>query len=79
MSIMPDLAVTRRLRSAAALLVAVAAVATACSSSRDSGAWKGQNAYGSQMARKGFWRPMTERKSKKTCAGSRNPERASFF
>src|SRR5664280_2044110 len=73
MSIMPDLAVTRRLRSAAALLVAVAAVATACSSSRDSGAWKGQNAYGSQMARKGFWREALFRYEK---AAAQHPESA---
>ncbi|MFI5118854.1 MAG: tetratricopeptide repeat protein [Thermoanaerobaculia bacterium] len=54
---MPDLAVTRRPRPAAVLLVAVAAAgAPACSSSKDGAAWKEQNAYGSQMARKGFWR-----------------------
>lgn len=73
MSIMPDLAVTRRLRSAAALLVAVAAVAPACSSSRDSGAWKEQNAYGSQMARKGFWREALFRYEK---AAAQHPESA---
>jgi Flp pilus assembly protein TadD len=74
MSIMPDLAVTRRLRSAAALLVAVAAAgAPACSSSKDSGAWKEQNAYGSQMARKGFWREALFRYEK---AAAQHPDSA---
>src|ERR1017187_4688731 len=73
MSIMPDLAVTRRLRSAAALLVAVAAGAPACSSSRDGGAWKEQNSYGSQMARKGFWREALFRYEK---AAALHPESA---
>src|ERR1035441_2579164 len=73
MSIMPDLAVTRRLRSAAALLVAVAAGAPACSSSRDGGAWKEQNSYGSQMARKGFWREALFRYEK---AAAQHPESA---
>ena len=74
MSIMPDLAVTRRLRSAAALLVAVAAAgAPACSSSKDSGAWKEQNAYGSQMARRGFWREALFRYEK---AAAQHPESA---
>jgi tetratricopeptide (TPR) repeat protein len=54
---MPDLAVTRRFRPAAALLVAVAAAGVpACSSSQESTEWKEQNTYGSHMARKGFWR-----------------------
>jgi Tetratricopeptide repeat len=54
---MPDLPVPRRLRSAVAFLVAVAAAGTGgCSSSKDAAAWKSQNAYGSEMARKGFWR-----------------------
>ena len=74
MSIMPDLAVTRRLRSAAALLVAVAAAgAPACSSSKDSGAWKEQNAYGSQMARRGFWREALFRYEK---AAAQHPDSA---
>jgi len=73
MSIMPDLAV-RRLRSAAVLLVAVAAAGTsACSSSKDRDAWKEQNAYGSQMARKGFWREALFRYEK---AAAQHPDSA---
>lgn len=53
---MPDLRVPRRLRSAAPILVAVVAAAGACSSSRDLSKWKSQNTYGSEMARRGFWR-----------------------
>src|SRR5512132_1526546 len=74
MSIMPDLAVTRRLRPAAALLGAVAAAGVpACSSSKDSSVWKDQNAYGSQMARKGFWREALFRYEK---AAALHPESA---
>lgn len=74
MSIMPDLAVTRRLRPAAALLVAVAAAGVpACSSSKESTVWKEQNSYGSQMARKGFWREALFRYEK---AAALHPESA---
>jgi len=70
---MPDLAV-RRLRSAAALLVAVASAATfACSSSKDRDSWKEQNAYGSLMARKGFWREALFRYEK---AAAQHPDSA---
>lgn len=73
---MPDLFVTRRLRSSAALLVAVAAAGTvACASpqSRDAG-WKAQNSYGSEMARKGFWREALFRYEKAAALHPDNPE-----
>jgi hypothetical protein len=73
---MPDLFVTRRLRSTAALLVAVAAAGTgACASprSRDA-AWKDQNSYGSRMARKGFWREALFRYEKAAALHADNPE-----
>lgn len=74
---MPDLFVTRRLRSAAALLVAVTAAGTvACASprSRDAAAWKSQNSYGSEMARKGFWREALFRYEKAAALRPDNPE-----
>jgi tetratricopeptide (TPR) repeat protein len=55
---MPDRIVTSH-RSAVALAViaALAACTAACSSGRTNGtAWRSENAYGSEMARKGFWR-----------------------
>jgi hypothetical protein len=74
---MPDLFVTRRLRSTAALLVAVAAAGTvACASprSRDAAVWKAQNSYGSEMARKGFWREALFRYEKAAALHPDNPE-----
>lgn len=74
---MPDLFVTRRPRSAAALLVAVAAavtVACASPSSRDAARWKSQNTYGSEMARKGFWREALFRYEKAAALEPGNPE-----
>jgi Flp pilus assembly protein TadD len=74
---MPDLFVTCRLRSAAALLVAVAAAGSvACASphSRDAAAWKTQNTYGSEMARKGFWREALFRYEKAAALHPDNPE-----
>ena len=74
---MPDLFVTRRLRSAAALLVAAAAagvVACASAHSRDAAAWKTQNSYGSEMARKGFWREALFRSERAAALHPDNPE-----
>jgi len=74
---MPDLFVTRRLRSAAALLVAAAAagvVACASAHSRDAAAWKTQNSYGSEMARKGFWREALFRYERAAALHPDNPE-----
>lgn len=55
---MPDLTVTSLRRAvAAAILSALAAGEWACSSGGTADtAWKAENAYGSEMARKGFWR-----------------------
>jgi Flp pilus assembly protein TadD len=53
---MPHRTVTRFRRAVAAAAVsALAAAGGACSSGRTDTAWKGENAYGSEMARKGFW------------------------
>lgn len=54
---MPDRTVTSLRRAvAAAALSALAAGGWGCSSGRTNDAsWKAQNAYGSEMARKGFW------------------------
>lgn len=74
---MPDLFVTRRSRSAAALLVAFTAAGTgACASprSRAAAAWKAQNSYGSEMARKGFWREALFRYEKAAALHPDNPE-----
>jgi hypothetical protein len=74
---MPDLFVTRRLPSAAALFVAVAAagvVACASPGSKDAAAWKAQNSYGSAMARKGFWREALFRYEKAAALHPDNPE-----
>lgn len=74
---MPDLSVTRRFRSAASLLVAFAAAGSgACGSSRsrDAAAWKAQNSYGSEMARKGFWREALFRFEKAAALHPENPE-----
>lgn len=54
---MPDRTVTSLRRTvAAAALSALAAGGGACSSGKTGSAWKTENAYGSEMARKGFWR-----------------------
>jgi tetratricopeptide (TPR) repeat protein len=73
---MPDLSVTRRLRSVAALFVAAAAAGSvACASSRSKdAAWKAQNSYGSEMARKGFWREALFRYEKAATLRPDNPE-----
>jgi hypothetical protein len=74
---MPDLLVTRRLRPSAALLVAAAAagsVACASHSARNAAAWKDQNSYGSEMARKGFWREALFRYEKAAALHPDNPE-----
>ena len=74
---MPDLFVTRRLRPAAALLVAAAAAgsfACASPSARSAAAWKDQNSYGSEMARKGFWREALFRYEKAAALHPDNPE-----
>jgi Flp pilus assembly protein TadD len=74
---MPDLFVTRRFRSATALLVAVAAagvVACASPQSRDAAAWRAQNSYGSEMARKGFWREALFRYEKAAAMRPDSPE-----
>ncbi|MEO8586106.1 MAG: tetratricopeptide repeat protein [Acidobacteriota bacterium] len=69
----------RRFRPAAALFVAVAATGTvACASSspaaKSRGAWKGENAYGTEMARKGFWREALFRYEKAAAAQPANAE-----
>ena len=74
---MPDLFVMRRFRPAAALFVAVAATGTvACASSspeaKSRGSWKGENAYGTEMARKGFWREALFRYEKAAAAQPAN-------
>ncbi|MDL2716970.1 MAG: tetratricopeptide repeat protein [Acidobacteriota bacterium] len=74
---MPDLFVMRRFRPAAALFVAVAATGTvACASSspaaKSGGSWKGENAYGTEMARKGFWREALFRYEKAAAAQPAN-------
>ena len=74
---MPDLFVTRRLPSPAILLVAVAATgAVACASthSKDAAFWKTQNSYGSEMARKGFWREALFRYERAAALHPDNPE-----
>ncbi len=55
---MPDLAVLHRRRAAAFAVVAVlGALAGACSSSGTGDkSWQAENAYGSEMARRGYWR-----------------------
>ena len=74
---MPDPTVTRRLRSVAALFVAVAAagmVACASHQSKDADAWKAQNSYGSEMARHGFWREALFRYEKAAALRPDSPE-----
>jgi hypothetical protein len=74
---MPDLLVTRCLRSTASLLVVIAAAGTvACASprSKDAAVWKSQNSYGSEMARKGFWREALFRYEKAAALHPDNPE-----
>ncbi len=76
-SIMPDLFVTCRRRPTAATLVALAAagsIACSSSSSRNAVTWKAENAYGSQMARKGFWREALFRYEKAAALHPDNPE-----
>jgi Flp pilus assembly protein TadD len=72
---MPDLTVTSVRRAvAAAVLSALAAGGWACSSGGSAdAAWKTQNAYGSEMARKGFWREALFRYQK---AAAENPNDA---
>jgi Flp pilus assembly protein TadD len=54
---MPDRTVTSLRRAvAAAVLSAFAAGAWACASGGTDESWKTEKAYGSEMARKGFWR-----------------------
>jgi Flp pilus assembly protein TadD len=54
---MPDRTVSSLRRAVAPVLVAALAACTAaCSSGKAASDWKTENAYGSQMARKGFWR-----------------------
>lgn len=54
---MPDRTVTSLRRAVAvAAAVALAAAVGACSSGKSDETWKAENAYGSQMAKKGFWR-----------------------
>jgi hypothetical protein len=54
---MPDRTVTSLRRVAAAFaLSALAVAAGACSSGSSHEAWRAENAYGTEMARKGFWR-----------------------
>ncbi len=55
---MPDRTVTSLHRAVAAAAVAgIAAIGVACSSSRATDtSWKAENAYGSRMAKQGFWR-----------------------
>jgi Flp pilus assembly protein TadD len=57
LSIMPDRIVTSLRRAVAPVLVAALATCTAaCSSGKTDTRWKAENAYGSEMAKKGFWR-----------------------
>jgi Flp pilus assembly protein TadD len=54
---MPDRTVTSLPRAVAPVLVAALAACTAaCSSGKTDAAFRRENAYGSEMARKGFWR-----------------------
>ena len=54
---MPDRAVTSFCRAVAPVLVAALAACTAaCSSGGSDEAWRAEKAYGTEMARKGFWR-----------------------
>ena len=57
---MPDLAVLHRRRAAAfAVVAAFGALGAACASSPSSQndhAWQAEKSYGSQMARRGYWR-----------------------
>lgn len=57
LSIMPDRTVTSPRRAVAvAAAAALAAVLGACSSGKPDEAWKAERAYGTEMAKKGFWR-----------------------
>jgi Flp pilus assembly protein TadD len=54
---MPDRTVTSPPRAVAvAALSVLVAAGGGCSSGKTDTAWKNENAYGSEMARKGFWR-----------------------
>jgi len=54
---MPDRTVTSLCRAVAvAAVAALAAAAGACSSGKPDDTWKAEKAYGTEMARKGFWR-----------------------
>jgi tetratricopeptide (TPR) repeat protein len=54
---MPDRTVTSLRRTvAAAAAVVFAAALGACSSGKSGETWKAENAYGTEMAKKGFWR-----------------------
>ena len=54
---MPDRTVTSLRRAVAVAAAAVLAAAMgACSSGKSDETWKAENAYGTQMAKKGFWR-----------------------
>jgi tetratricopeptide (TPR) repeat protein len=70
---MPDRTVTSLRRAVvAAILSALAAAGWSCSSGRTNDAsWKTQNAYGSEMARKGFWHEALFR-YEKAAAGNPN-------
>jgi tetratricopeptide (TPR) repeat protein len=57
LSIMPDRTVTSLRRAVAvAAAAALAVVLGACSSGKPEEAWKAEKAYGTEMAKKGFWR-----------------------
>ena len=57
LSIMPDRTVTSLRRAVAVVAAAaVAAVLGACSSGKTDDTWKAEKAYGTEMARQGFWR-----------------------
>ncbi len=72
---MPDLTVTSLRRAVAVVVVAAFAAGTAACSSGGSAdtAWKTENAYGSEMARNGFWREALFRYEK---AAAENPNDA---